>query len=157
MSKVSDFINRFGGDFVAATEGTKLFPSVKAAQAILETGMGVHVPGNNMFGIKANGTPSKYWKGDAIDATTQEVIKGEAQNLTQGFRKYDSIADSIKDHSEFLYENNRYKDVFLASTPEDQARALQKDGYATDPNYATKLIALIVSYNLYTLDQKKKL
>lgn len=156
MSKVADFIKKYGQFFVDATQGTKIFPSVKAAQAILETGAGEHFAGNNLFGIKANGKSSKYWKGDAIDLKTGEVIKGEAITITAGFRKYDTISDSIKDHSEFIYQNPRYLKVIQATTPEAQAQELQAAGYATDPNYAGKLIAIMDQNDLKKLDKKKR-
>ncbi len=154
--KHAAFIQKFGQYFVEATQGTPFFPSVKAAQAILETGGGLHFVGNNLFGIKANGKKSKFWNGDAINATTNEVINGNTETLSQAFRAYKSPVDSIKDHSEFLKQNPRYKNVFGAASPEAQAAALQSAGYATDPVYAGKLITIIQDNNLKELDKKKR-
>jgi flagellum-specific peptidoglycan hydrolase FlgJ len=158
MSKQSDFIAQYAADIIAACEGTGIFPSVKMAQMILETGWGKSKVGNNMFGIKAAGKKSPYWNGAAIKADTTEYIQGESGTYNLAFRKYDSIAASIRDHTNFLQQNQRYAKagVFKATTPEQQAQALQNAGYATAPNYAASLINVIKSYNLKTLDEKKK-
>jgi flagellum-specific peptidoglycan hydrolase FlgJ len=169
----SEFISKYSIAVVQAVIGTKLFPSVKRAQLALETGWGKSVKGNNMTGIKA----SSGWTGKVISFTTREVIGGVSKYFTGTnqvynsmsavpanadkqtlFRYYDSTTDSIKDHSLFLQQNARYANagVFSATTPQAQADALQKAGYATDPNYAKTLKLLIKTYDLERLDQKKK-
>ncbi|HPI31246.1 MAG TPA: glucosaminidase domain-containing protein [Bacteroidales bacterium] len=159
MSKQTDFIAKYSGTVIAACEGTGIFPSVKMAQMILETGWGKSKVGNNMFGIKAQGKKSPYWNGSAINADTTEFIQGESGTYNLAFRKYASIESSIRDHTHFLQNNKRYAEngVFTAKTPEEQAAALQKAGYATAPNYASSLINVITAYNLKSLDEKKKL
>jgi len=154
----ADFFTQFSPEILAACQGTPLFPSVTAAQAALETGYGKSKIANNMFGIKAIGAHSPYWKGAAQAAKTTEVLNGTAGTYNLEFRAYDSVTDSIKDHSYFLLQNPRYSKagVFTAKTPEDQARALQAAGYATDPGYADKLIQIINKYSLKSLDEKKK-
>ncbi|MDL2309022.1 glucosaminidase domain-containing protein [Bacteroidales bacterium OttesenSCG-928-C03] len=154
-----EFIRKYGDEMVIATNGTPLFPSVKMAQAALETGWGKSTvgPANNMFGIKATGANTPYWDGSAYSATTQEVVNGNTYTITDGFRMYKTMSDSIRDHSYLLTTLNRYKPVLTAVTPEDQARALQSCGYATDPNYASKLISIINMNNLKELDKKKAL
>ncbi|MCX6265877.1 MAG: glucosaminidase domain-containing protein [Bacteroidetes bacterium] len=147
-----DFFKKYGAALVEATQGTPLFPSIKAAQAALETGYGKSTIGNNLFGIKAAGAHSPYWQGKAQAAKTTEVLNGKAGTYNLEFRAYNSTADSIKDHSYFLLQNPRYKKagVFTATTPEQQARALQAAGYATDPAYD-----IITKYGLKSLDKKK--
>jgi len=159
MSKQTDFINKYSGAVITACDGTGIFPSVKMAQMILETGWGKSKVGNNMFGIKAAGKKSPYWNGAAIKADTTEFIQGESGTYNMAFRKYDSIESSIKDHTNFLQQNSRYASagVFTAKTPQEQAQALQSAGYATAPNYAASLISVIKSYNLENLDKKKTL
>lgn len=152
-----DFFKKYADDIIKAVKDTGLFPSVKAAQMALETGYGKSKVGNNMFGIKATGKHSPYWKGRQVTASTTEVINGKAGTYNLPFREYNSISDSIADHTHFLIVNPRYKaaGVFTAKTPEDQARALQLAGYATDPDYSKKLIQIINRYNLKSLDEKK--
>ncbi|MEI6574802.1 MAG: glucosaminidase domain-containing protein [Bacteroidota bacterium] len=155
--KPADFLNTYGDSIVMGTEGFKLFPSVKAAQMALETSWGEKIKGNNAFGIKAAGATSPYWKGKTIEFSTTEYINNIKTAVTAVFRNYASLGDSIADHSYFLAQNKRYTDVLKATTPEDQAKALQAAGYATDPDYASKLISIINSNNFKVLDQKKKL
>ena len=154
----ADFFKQFGNAIINACEQTPIFPSVKAAQMALETGYGKSKIGNNMFGIKADGPHSPYWSGKAMSADTTEVINGKSGSYKLAFRAYNSIADSIRDHTYFLLQNSRYRKagVFTAKTPEDQARALQAAGYATDAGYAQKLIQIIERYRLKSLDEKKK-
>ena len=152
-----EFIAKFGETIIFATQGTPLFPSVKVAQAALETGWGKSVIGEakNMYGIKATGKTTPYWDGSAYNAATKEVYSGNTVTITDGFRAYKSLQDSIKDHSHLLMTLSRYEPVRAAKTPEEQARALQSSGYATDPNYASKLIDIINQNNLKELDKKK--
>ena len=134
-----------------ACTGTKIFVSVCIAQAILETGWGKASVGNNLFGIKATGTPNEYWDGSYLTLPTYEYIKGVKTQVYSKFRKYRTKADSIKDHNR-LFKNKRYAPVLAANNPEAQARAIQDCGYATDPNYANKLTNLISKYNLKQFD-----
>ncbi|MEI6062308.1 MAG: glucosaminidase domain-containing protein [Bacteroidota bacterium] len=158
MSKQTDFIAKFENAVILACAGSKIFPSVKMAQACLETGYGDHIFYNNMFGIKASGATSPYWNGNSKVSATQEVINGTEGTYNLAFRQYTTMADSIRDHTYFLQTNKRYttNGVFAAITPEAQCDALQKAGYATDPNYASTLKSIITNYNLKRLDQKKK-
>ena len=66
------------------------------------------------------------------------------------FRSYASMADSFRDHANFLKVNSRYAPAFAhTDEPDAFARAIAKAGYATDPSYADKLIALMRQYKLY--------
>ncbi len=154
----SQFISTYENAVIEACAGSSIFPSVKMAQAALETGWGKSVVGNNMFGIKASGAHSPYWKGSAVSSNTREVVDGISGQYDLKFRFYTTLADSIRDHSYFLQQNSRYSKagVFSATTPEAQAAALQAAGYATDPNYAQSLVSIIKSHNLKRLDVKKK-
>lgn len=151
-----EFIQKFGNAFAVACLGTGLFPSVKLAQAALESGWGKYTAGNNMFGIKASGQHTPYWHGDYVTSRTSEYVNGGYVSQNSRFRKYLTIGDSIKDHNYFLQQYTRYAKVFSAQTPEEQAKALQAAGYATDPNYSGKLISIINTYNLKQFDEKKK-
>lgn len=157
MMTPTEFFNKYGNAFAVACLGTGLFPSVKLAQAAVETGWGNHVVGNNLFGIKAAGSHTPYWNGDYVTAGTTEYQNGGYVGQNSNFRKYASVGDSVKDHTYFLQQYRRYANVFTAKTPEEQANALQNAGYATDPNYAGKLISIINTYNFKRLDEKKKL
>ncbi len=104
----------------------------------------------NYFGIKAD--PS--WTGDYILKPTTEYVKGVPVSTTARFRSYLSVLDGFQDRVNFLIKNKRYANagVFVATSPESQAYALQKAGYATDPAYANLLITLINQNNLKQFD-----
>ncbi len=154
----AEFIAKYENAVIEACQGSKIFPSVKMAQAAVETGWGKSIPNNNMFGIKAAGVHTPFWNGESKISSTREVINGMSGQYNLAFRSYASLADSIRDHTYFLQSNARYANngVFSATTPQAQADALQRAGYATDPNYASTLKQLIKTYNLERLDQKKK-
>jgi len=149
MSAQTDFINKHKLSVVEATKGTRLFPSVKMAQMIIESGWGKSANArlaNNFFGIK-KGTG---WTGETIVLNTPKDGKPVST-----FRKYKSVLDSIKDHSDFLIKNKRYEKngVFSATTPEQQVKAIFKAGYAEAVKYETNLNNLIRQYNLKELDK----
>lgn len=149
----ADYIKQFTNAVLKASKGTGLFPSLFMAQAILESGNGessLAKTYNNHFGIKA----SKDWTGKVIDINTREVFDGKETYIKDGFRWYDNPTDSFKDRVSFLKKHPRYTrfGVFEAKNPEEQADALQRAGYATDPNYSKILKSLIVRYNLKNLD-----
>ena len=159
MSKEKEFINKYSEPIIFSTTGTPLFPSVKMAQAALETGWGDSTVGaaNNLFGIKATGSLTPYWKGDMVNASTPENYGNGNVIIRDNFRAYATVQDSIKDHSHLLLTLSRYAPVRNAKTPEEQARELQRCGYATGANYSDKLISIINQHNLKDLDKKKTL
>ena len=79
--------------------------------------------------------------------------------MTKGrFRVYDSWSDSIRDHTKLMLtgtdtNKQNYDRVVKASNYQEAAKALQDSGYATDPNYAQKLISVIKTYKLYNYDK----
>ncbi|MCB9252268.1 MAG: glucosaminidase domain-containing protein [Flavobacteriales bacterium] len=119
--------------------------SITLAQGILESQNGnsrLAVEANNHFGIKCK----TGWTGKSIVSDDDEI--GEC------FRAYESVAESYRDHSNFLKENWRYSECFkLEKTDyEKWADGLKKAGYATNPKYNTLLIGLIERYQLHQFD-----
>ncbi|WP_409289148.1 flagellar assembly peptidoglycan hydrolase FlgJ [Pseudomonas sp. KCJK8927] len=118
-------------------------PRYLVAQAALETGWGKSVMRNsdgtsshNLFGIKATGN----WEGGEARAITSEFRDGKFVKETAAFRSYDSYQDSFHDLVSLLQNNSRYQEaVKSADKPEQFVRELQKAGYATDPEYASKI------------------
>lgn len=157
-----EYIAKYGKYAIESTKGKGLFPSVLMAQAILESSDSNGIPGgsvlakdyNNHFGVKAD----KAWKGKSINLKTREVFNNQSVMIKDGFRVYENPLQSFIDRNEFLARNSRYKTagVFSATTPEAQAEALQRAGYATDPNYASTLKALIWTLKLKDLDEQAK-
>jgi flagellum-specific peptidoglycan hydrolase FlgJ len=156
LSKQQSFIEKHKQAAIRSTFGKALFPSIVMAQAIIESGWGeskLASSHNNYFGIKAD----KGWKGDKVSFPTKEFLNGKWITKNQYFRAYPDTLTGWKDRNSFLEVNPRYttNGVFSASTPEKQAEALKKAGYATDPEYPKKLISIIERYNLKELDIEK--
>jgi flagellar protein FlgJ len=128
-------------------------PKVLVAQAALETGWGKSVmrsneggSSHNLFGIKAGSS----WQGDQARAITSEFRDGKMVKETASFRSYDSYADSFHDLVNTLQKNDRYQDVVKAAdNPEQFVKELQKAGYATDPNYASKISSIAKQMQAY--------
>lgn len=118
--------------------------SITLAQGLLESRAGqssLATMGNNHFGIKCH----NEWKGDTL------LRNDDAAN--ECFRAYATAAESFDDHSRFLLRK-RYAPLFENDVTDYAAwaRGLKQCGYATDPNYATRLIAIIERYALYLFD-----
>ena len=122
--------------------------SIKLAQGILESSYGTSKlakESNNHFGIKCH----KDWAG--------AVVYHDDDEKDECFRKYDFVEDSYLDHSLFLVNKERYSSLFELKKNDyrNWARGLKKAGYATNPDYANKLIQLIETYNLSYYDNKE--
>ena len=127
-------------------ERTGVPASITLAQGLLESGAGrstLATKAHNHFGIKCH----KAWRGDKVyhdDDAPQEC-----------FRSYNKDEDSFRDHSDFLRYYDRYKFLFDLELTDYKGwcYGLKQAGYATDPAYATKLIALIEEYDLTRFDK----
>lgn len=136
----------------AAAKRLGVDPKFLVAQAALETGWGKHMVkqadgsnSNNLFGIKSHG-----WDGGSAPAVTQEFVNGKAVTETAKFRTYDSFADSFHDYVNFLQSNDRYdKALSTNGNSERFMQSLQQAGYATDPQYARKVIQIARNMNTY--------
>lgn len=122
--------------------------SITLAQGVLESSAGrsdLSVRGNNHFGIKCHG-----WTGRTVSHDDDE--RGEC------FRAYDSVLESYEDHSRFLRERQRYRSLFDLPLTDYRgwANGLKRAGYATNPQYAQRLIDIIELYRLYQYDTARK-
>lgn len=111
------------------------FPELVAAQWALESGWGAHTSGkNNFFGIKGKGTKR----------TTKEFLNGKEVTIEDEFQDFQSVEDCIQYLVDRWYKDYKEnKGVNRATTREDAAKLLIKEGYATDPKYAEKLIDIM--------------
>jgi len=168
-TKQEKFFNSYADDIIKSCKDIGILPSVKAAQMACETGYGdsIKTAANNCFGVKGG----KSWGGRVISNTTRETINGKSilymgtgkiynsysDAVSRGvkpvtlFRVYNSIAESIIDHSKLLMRD-RFKPVREAKTSEEQTRLLESCGYATAQNYNETLDWIIRKYNLKRLD-----
>jgi hypothetical protein len=148
-----EFITAVGAAAQRSQRATGVPASVTVAQAILESDWGrsrLARQGNNLFGIKAlNGVGPA----GVITLATWEHEAGSDMIVQAPFKAYNTLDESIQDHGRFFTRNKRYADALaVANDPQAFARAIQDDGYATDPSYAAKLIKLMDRYDLYRFD-----
>jgi flagellar protein FlgJ len=134
-----------------ASRSTGIPAQLILGQAALESGWGKReikmADGSssyNLFGIKAG----KNWNGKVAEVITTEYQNGVANKQVQRFRAYDSYAESFQDYARLLSNNPRYADVLQQQGGQGFAQALQQAGYATDPNYADKLVQVIGSISI---------
>mgnify|MGYP006422217753 CR=1 FL=1 len=122
-------------------------PEILVAQAALETGWGQqvirHANGRssyNFFNIKAHGD----WQGDAVARTTFEYSEGIPHRVRDRFRAYDSPQAAFADYVSLVSTQPRYAVALEQSgDPRAYMKALQAGGYATDPQYADKVLGLL--------------
>jgi flagellum-specific peptidoglycan hydrolase FlgJ len=122
--------------------------SVTLAQWALESAWGRQMPprSNNPFGIKARpGEP-------ATVAMTREVIDGRATRLPQRFRRFTSLAVAFAAHGRLLATGSAYAAARAARCDGRAFAAALQGRYATDPDYAAKLVALIDAHDLTRFD-----
>jgi flagellar protein FlgJ len=122
-------------------------PRMLVAQAALETGWGRSVmrgadgrSSHNLFGIKATGG----WDGHAVSQSTVEFRQGVMQRERASFRAYASVGESFADYVRLVRDNPRYRDALAVAGDAGRfADELARAGYATDPQYAAKLKAIV--------------
>lgn len=145
-----EFINLIIDGALRGMTDYGILPSLTIAQAILESSWGnskLAQRANNLFGIKA----FSDWSGSRITLSTTECVNGEMKIVDADFRSYASYNDSIVDHSKLL-SNARYKPVTQCSDYKTACKKILECGYATDPEYAEKLICIIEENKLYEFD-----
>ncbi|MFO1389078.1 flagellar assembly peptidoglycan hydrolase FlgJ [Cellvibrio sp.] len=143
-----DFVEKLKPYAEKAAAELNVGADVILAQAALETGWGKYLihdtQGNNtfnIFNIKATS-----WNGKSVSVNTLENKQGVTQQERAAFRQYDDYADSFADYVSLIKNNPRYKEALAAGgDSENFADALQKAGYATDPNYADKIKRILNS------------
>ncbi|XIF20443.1 MAG: Hypothetical protein AJITA_01204 [Acetilactobacillus jinshanensis] len=150
-----DFINKFSPDVINVAHKYNLYPSVMMAQAALESAFGqssLSQQAHNYFGIKGS------YNGQSITVPTMEYNQNnQPYYVDSEFKKYPNAEASIEDNAQ-LIRNGVYSDPAIysgawrenASDGVSAANALGSK-YATDPNYASKLVNVIQEYNLNSL------
>lgn len=127
--------------------------SFTLAQAALESRWGASQlaqQARNLFGVKADAS----WGGPTYNLGTGEVLDGKPVFVAASWRKYPTWAECMEDRARFFMVNRRYAACWKESTGEGWARAVAAAGYATDPDYATKLVAVMNGRNLQRFDKK---
>lgn len=148
----TEFLDQIAPAARAAHHASGIPASFTLAQAALESGWGASrlaQRGHNLFGVKAD----RAWKGPTISMDTREVFNGQSVMVPALWRAYPDWAACLDDRVQFFKRNNRYASCFLESTGEGWCRAVAKAGYATDPDYAEKLLAMIKGRDLTRFDK----
>jgi flagellar protein FlgJ len=138
-----------------AAQALGVAPQVLIAQAALETGWGRamirHPDGENsfnLFGIKAN----DRWHGSRVTVPTIEFVDGVMERHQSVFRAYDGLSESFRDYVDLIRNAPRYQQALGNTTdPAAYIQSLQAGGYATDPRYAEKVLAVMDSPALSVL------
>ena len=121
--------------------------SVSLAQWAIESGWGAHSPGNNPFGIKAlTGHPVQTF-------TTHECVHGHLVKCEQRFAAFTDIAEAFDCHAKLLATAAVYHAAMGALPDVTKFVARMGPHYATDPQYAAKIMAVITSANLEQYDK----
>lgn len=143
---VRDFMARHGASAQAASDATGIPARFLLAQAGLESGWGRReirgadgTESNNLFGIKAG----RNWNGRVVEAVTTEYIGGKPVKSVERFRAYDSPAACFRDYANLIANSPRYAQVRDRKDEVAFAYGLQRAGYATDPQYADKLLRVM--------------
>jgi flagellar protein FlgJ len=144
IQSAEDFVRQLYPYAERAARELGVEPKVMLAQAALETGWGRSLIKNsngsnsfNLFNIKAD----KSWQGRQAQVPTLEFEQGIAKKVNAGFRSYTSFQESFQDYVAFIKNNPRYGDALKqVGNGERYLHELQRAGYATDPNYANKIM-----------------
>jgi hypothetical protein len=143
---VVEVSNTWDGVLAAAKAAGAKWPECVAAQWALESSWGKHFSGNwNAFGLKGSGST----------VNTQEFINGQWVTIKAGFIDFPDLQTCVHYLVDRWYKDyERFKGVNRATSRNECARLLVKEGYATDPDYATKLIQ-IMDRQLQTIGEKE--
>lgn len=123
---------------------------VTIAQWILESRWGLSELGvSNYFGHTFAAVKS-YMDEPSFVIRRERVMRGDSivAGRAVSFARYRTIAECFDVHGKYLSGSARYSSAFKQTSSERFARALSKAGYATDPDYALKLIAIMRRHNL---------
>lgn len=136
----------------ASMASTGIPASFTIAQAALESGWGgskTAAYANNLFNIKAD----KSWTGPVWQMASTEHINGKNVLVPARWRMYPDWQACFDDRAKFFADNPRYAACFKSIGGEAWARAVAAAGYATDPEYAQKLIDTMHSHGLSQYDK----
>ena len=143
------FLNEFKQYCINDMKTSGILASLTAAQGKIESNngnSGLTTKCNNLFGIKGqyNGQSGKFW--------TTEYINGVKTRVQADFRKYPSWQESVNDHSALFNRLKRYENLRNCQDYEEACINVQKDGYATAPDYAQTLMSFIKKQRLWKWD-----
>lgn len=138
---VAQFVGLHASDAKIISANTGIPVEVILAQSALESNWGRSVKGNAYFGIKGK-SPSGQ---STIFSTHEVTLSGQRISETDEFRAYTGYAEAAADYATLI--QRKYPTALAyRDDPEKFAEAVARQGYATDPQYAKKLKAIIHSH-----------
>lgn len=166
----TEFMNNISPVAISEMTRTGVYASVTMAQAALESangGSGLSTKYANYYGMTAGNCAPKaapsgvsgtvYRSGEGgntcsgnsfWDGTVVAMCNSSGKDC-QWYRVYDSFENSTRDHSRLL--SDKYNCNVYSSNSE-QLQCIKDHGYATDPNYVSKILNVIKTYNLSQYD-----
>lgn len=149
------FIDEIAADAQRVHKEHKILASLIIAQAIHESNWGrsgLATKGHNLFGVKGS------YNGQSVTMLTWEHLNGKDVKVNAAFRKYPSWYESLNDLANLYvnglsWDRNHYHAVVGETDYKKAAKAVQAAGYATDPNYAAKIISTIEAHDLTDYDK----
>ncbi len=144
-----EYISKYKDDAIKEMNRAGVPASITLAQGMLESGNGnseLARKAKNHFGIKCHSS----WNGP--------IYRVDDDKKDECFRKYKTVWQSYRDHSDFLKGGKRYAFLFELKQTDYKgwSRGLKKAGYATNKRYANLLIDIIERHNLNQFVKKKR-
>lgn len=121
-----------------------VLPSVCIAIGALESGWNLNA--KTLFGIKGTG----------YTATTSEYLNGHYETITTSFKTYPNISSAVVGFYDLITKNKRYTSAVNNSDYKSAVNAIKHGGYATDPNYVSKVVSIIEQYGLTKYDSREE-
>lgn len=152
--------------YVESAKTTGMLPSVGIAQFCLESGYGttdLAQFANNLHGMKCS-LSGNTWAGSVWDGTSKygkyspEVENGVTVQRYSEFRKYACCEDSIADRAAYFANamsdsQKRYPGLVGEMDYKKAIQIIKDGGYATDPQYVSKLCCLVERWELFKYDE----
>ncbi|MFM9911939.1 MAG: flagellar assembly peptidoglycan hydrolase FlgJ [Methylophilaceae bacterium] len=140
----NEFIQKMQPYATAAAKTLGVPTETLLAQAAVESGWGKKElktadGGNsyNVFNVKA-GT---QWTGPTTVKDVNEYMHGRMVKSSEKFRVYGSYDEAFADYAKLISGNSRYAKA-LNQDAAGFVNGLQQGGFATDPNYASKIMGV---------------
>ena len=147
-----DFISQIGEVAKIVADEYGIYASMMIAQAGLESGWGSSMlsqQAHNLFGVKWSG------KGNYVTMPTLEYYGGAYHTVNAPFAAYNTYYESLVGYATMIKTRFPKSTKSYSPTYQDAACNLRNGiygTYATDPEYASKLISVINTYGLYKYD-----
>ena len=147
--RIYDYIDEYKDLAMQEMELYGVPASITLAQAIYASQAGTNDlvrECHNHFAIMCH---TQEWKGDTY-------YRPNDKNHDYCYRKYDTDAESYRDHSLFLSTRSRYVKLFYFPITDYRswAQGLLEAGFSGNPKYADTLVSIIEKYYLMHYDRK---